>query len=489
MEEASQPLIVHSMDRLGQLAALQRLSFVIFIAKWESKKTTEILLPLQSLNPACIFLAESHGCDEIETFVIDELGATSLPCVVLLGQNLYSVCFLGYNWRDISQYSMPVLNNIYLKPFWAGYQPGFNYILHLLSDAANSSRDAAPLRLFISGDRASVGKSTTCLLILSSLIQLGVDPRHLAYIKPCTQSESLQPVTAFCQRVGIATEATSPVVFYQGFTRAYLQGNTESSATMIANCVTAVNQLAKKNRSCRLIVIDGVGYPSVGSICDISNAAVAKALHSPVLLVGKSGVGDAVDSYNLNRVYFEAHGCSVLGGIFNKLEMTGFYSLESCREALNAYFAASQPTHMPYGFVPKADVNAERPLLDKTTGLVDDEVLLAWTNVFMQHVDLQRLVLDTLKQSLVQDTQRWHQERCLQYHSSGSSYSSSTAMDVEVVPPRAATAVPQQLQRQVPSVSAKSESSASTSSKGMKRTRPEIEQQSIADGASCSTGQ
>jgi len=48
-------------------------------------------------------------------------------------------------------------------------------------------------------------------------------------------------------------------------------------------------------------LIDGVGYPSVGSICGISNAHVAQRLGVPVLLVGKSGVGDAVDAHNLNR--------------------------------------------------------------------------------------------------------------------------------------------------------------------------------------------
>jgi len=52
----------------------------------------------------------------------------------------------------------------------------------------------------------------------------------------------------------------------------------------------------------KIVLIDGVGYPSVGSICNLSNASIAKALSAPVLLIGKSGVGDAVDSYNLNSV-------------------------------------------------------------------------------------------------------------------------------------------------------------------------------------------
>ena len=79
-------------------------------------------------------------------------------------------------------------------------------------------------------------------------------------------------------------------------------------------------------------MVDGVGYPAVGSICGVSNGDVAAALGAPVLLVGKSGVGDAVDSYNLNACFFEARGVRVLGGVFNRISTTGYYSLERCRE-------------------------------------------------------------------------------------------------------------------------------------------------------------
>lgn len=60
------------------------------------------------------------------------------------------------------------------------------------------------------------------------------------------------------------------------------------------------------------MIVDGVGYPSVGSICDLSNAHLAQALGAPVLLVGKSGVGDAVDSFNINTRYFESYGTYVI---------------------------------------------------------------------------------------------------------------------------------------------------------------------------------
>lgn len=80
-------------------------------------------------------------------------------------------------------------------------------------------------------------------------------------------------------------------------------------------------------------MVDGVGYPAVGSICGISNADLAEALgRIPILLVGRPGVGDAVDSFNLNATFFRARGLRVLGGVFNRLPLEGFYSLEHCKE-------------------------------------------------------------------------------------------------------------------------------------------------------------
>ena len=40
-------------------------------------------------------------------------------------------------------------------------------------------------------------------------------------------------------------------------------------------------------------------------------------------MVGKPGVGDAIDSYNLCAGFFEQRGLPVIGAIFNKLPETG----------------------------------------------------------------------------------------------------------------------------------------------------------------------
>jgi dethiobiotin synthetase len=154
-----------------------------------------------------------------------------------------------------------------------------------------------PIRLFVSGDRSSVGKSTCCLYLILSLLRLGISPHDIAYIKPVTQCEADQPVVELCQILGITCRGIGPVVFYKGFTRAFLEGSVGTGTELIHSAVQAVDEIG---RGKRIVLVDGVGYPAVGSICGISNADMAKALGSPVVIIGKSGVGDAVDSFNLN---------------------------------------------------------------------------------------------------------------------------------------------------------------------------------------------
>lgn len=164
-------------------------------------------------------------------------------------------------------------------------------------------------------------------------------------------------------------------MFYKGFTREFLKGNVGSSADLLRDAREAVEQIGRgkkvrvregvigwvgweggsmdvyihrtctppptkpptcptKKKQTQLVMVDGVGYPAVGSICGVSNADLAQALGPkvPILIVGRPGVGDAVDSFNLNATFFRARGLRVLGGVFNRLPVEGFYSLEACKE-------------------------------------------------------------------------------------------------------------------------------------------------------------
>lgn len=60
-------------------------------------------------------------------------------------------------------------------------------------------------------------------------------------------------------------------MFYKGFTRAFLQGETSSSTEMLDEIVKAVEEIGGTKK---FVIVDGVGYPSVGSICGICSILV-----------------------------------------------------------------------------------------------------------------------------------------------------------------------------------------------------------------------
>ena len=232
-----------------------------------------------------------------------------------------------------------------------------------------NDNDTPAIRLFIAGDRSQVGKSSICLGLLGSLLASGkYTPDELAYIKPATQCEQTQLVEEYCKYKGIiACVPVGPIVYYKGFTRAFLKGETgETSDELLQKASDAVDKLALNKK---VVIIDGVGYPSVGSITGTDNASVAKACGRtftlsvsitaverspvPVLLIGKSGVGDAVDSFNINATYFAHKNVPVIGAIFNKLSLDGFYSLSNCKEAIDLYFGQFQPSMRAFGYIPE----------------------------------------------------------------------------------------------------------------------------------------
>jgi hypothetical protein len=247
------------------------------------------------------------------------------------------------------------------------------------------------IRIFVAGDRSSVGKSSVCLGILASLVAMGYAPASLAYIKPATQCEAPQLVQTYCDKIGIPCVPVGPVVYYKGFTRAFLFGETESSSELLTSAAAAVDELAQGKR---VIMIDGVGFPSVGSICGTDGASVARACGYPtnnngerapvpVLVVGGSGVGAAVDAFNLNASYFKARDIPVIGAVFNKLSLEGFYSLENCRKQVTAYFDQNPTAGRPFGFVPLTPGIAGESPMDHV-----DEYL----QLFREHVDVKGIV-------------------------------------------------------------------------------------------------
>ena len=283
------------------------------------------------------------------------------------------------------------------------------------------------LRILVAGDKSSAGKSTVSMGLLAALLESGFTASELAYIKPATQCVSSTLTARFCQSTGIAYEHIGPVVFYRGFTRDRLDhdvngevdGETSTAADgaptattdepLSSRCARAVERISHGKK---LTLIDGVGYPAVGSIVSCSSADVAVACRAPVVIVGRPGVGDAVDSFNLCAAYFERQRVPVLGGIFNKVAPTGFYGLEKCREYVTKYMGHYRPHQRVYGMLPKHDTLAQagaeeacgfaykHPPQPEEAGALskeDEAVIAAVTELFKEHVDAKQLVADLEK--------------------------------------------------------------------------------------------
>ena len=263
-----------------------------------------------------------------------------------------------------------------------------------LSSRGDESNQA--IRIFITGDKSQVGKSSICLGLIGTLLtKLNYSPSSLAYIKPATQCEESQLIAKYCEKHAIDNEPIGPIVYYKGFTRAFLDGETDDTETLLQNAKAAVDKLAKNKK---VIIIDGVGYPAVGSICGTDNVSVAKAssyefskpsgekqiVPPAVLIVGKRGVGDAIDSYNLNSTYFKARNVQVLGAIFNRLpnDPNHYYSLKNCEKAVSSYFAKSNQHESVFGFIPEIE-----GLSSKSMESADEFI-----DIFAKHVDVQKIL-------------------------------------------------------------------------------------------------
>jgi len=255
------------------------------------------------------------------------------------------------------------------------------------------------IRIFVAGDRMSVGKTSVCLGILGNLVSMGYSPDRLAYIKPATQNESPQLIQRYCEELGIDCVPIGPIVYYRGFTRAYLAGQTMTSAEMLLNVEHAVDTLSRDKD---VVIIDGVGFPAVGSICGTDNASVAFASSYPhtdsstgidsrkplgVLLVGGAGVGSAVDAFNLNAAYFEQKNIPILGVVFNKLSLDGYYSLENCKKEISSYFDQNEYQmkngRKPFGFI---------PMFSKAGGKDELDHVYDFIRVFGEYFDLKSLL-------------------------------------------------------------------------------------------------
>ena len=69
-----------------------------------------------------------------------------------------------------------------------------------------------------------------------------------------------------------------------------------------------------------IVIVDGIGGPSTGSIVGVSNVDIALSLEAPVLFVGTAGIGAAIDDTILAVSFMQQQGIKNIALIYNKLQ-------------------------------------------------------------------------------------------------------------------------------------------------------------------------
>ncbi len=175
-------------------------------------------------------------------------------------------------------------------------------------------------KIYVAATRQNDGKTTTVLGLLDIIRE---SFPKVGYIKPVGQQVKLieghnidKDATLMNEvfRIGSQLHDMSPVAIPPGFTEEYiLHGDVN---TLNKDILSAYNRASQDKD---FMVIEGTGHAGVGSVIDLSNAAVAKLLGTPVIIVTCGGIGRPIDEVMLNKAVFDGFGVNVLGVVVNKV--------------------------------------------------------------------------------------------------------------------------------------------------------------------------
>jgi BioD-like phosphotransacetylase family protein len=180
-------------------------------------------------------------------------------------------------------------------------------------------------RVFVAATQQNDGKTTTALGLFAALHKkLG----RIGFIKPVGQrfvnveGKRIDEDTVLIDQtygVKVPIEAMSPIAVEPDFTRKYIDHS--NNDFLVRRIQNSFDRAAWEKD---FVIIEGTGHAGVGAVFDLSNARVAKLLHSKVLLITKGGIGRAIDEVVLNKALFDKEGVEMVGVILNKVTLDKF---------------------------------------------------------------------------------------------------------------------------------------------------------------------
>ena len=153
------------------------------------------------------------------------------------------------------------------------------------------------------------------------------------------------------------------------------------SDALMADVLASILSIGKDKD---VVIIDGVGDPSVGSVVGVSNVDVALSLPCNVIFVGNPGIGAALDNTVLCVSFVQYKGLANIGIIYNKIPLSTFAEIKK-------YVTKRLPELLPevtlLGFIGKDQV-VETYLKDNSS-----EEIARW---FSSYIDRKTLLCDWL---------------------------------------------------------------------------------------------
>jgi BioD-like phosphotransacetylase family protein len=112
----------------------------------------------------------------------------------------------------------------------------------------------------------------------------------------------------------VPIEDMSPIAVESKFTRRYIDHANNDS--LVRRIQDSFDRAAWEKD---FTIVEGTGHAGVGSVFDLSNARVARLLHSKVILVTPAGIGRPIDEAAVSKAFFDKEDVEVIGVVMNKV--------------------------------------------------------------------------------------------------------------------------------------------------------------------------
>jgi BioD-like phosphotransacetylase family protein len=177
-------------------------------------------------------------------------------------------------------------------------------------------------QIYLAATGQNRGKTTAALGLFDGFQRAGL---RTAFMKPVGQRTVIdhgmpadEDAVLMHETFDLAADyrAMSPVHIPRGFTKKYIAGGVVED---LGAKIVAARDTFRDGFD--MLLIEGTGHAGVGAVIGLSNAAVARMLGAPAIIVSEGGVGRPIDEIVLNASHFAAHGVPVAGAIVNKVDL------------------------------------------------------------------------------------------------------------------------------------------------------------------------